>query len=253
MAADRPLIAIRCSSFRMTGRVTAPPRSASLARLLPQLTDRPAQRLRTGRSVRTTDRSRAPRLTSRPGRNGASVVTCSRCCGCRSPWACRTSARRSASGSPGVRTRLRVSWVFGVFEAGMPTLGPLIGHGLAAHLGEATRWIGGGLLIATGGYGLLQNRRQSRPLRPRTGPAPGQPHRHQAGAEHRQRRGRIRLGRLSRTCRPCRCGYRCRQCHAVPCRPELGARIGGRTGHHSETLGGLILTVVGAAITVGLL
>jgi hypothetical protein len=36
----------------------------------------------------------------------------------------------------------------------MPMLGLLLGHGLAAALGHATRWIGAGLLIATGIYAL---------------------------------------------------------------------------------------------------
>lgn len=54
------------------------------------------------------------------------------------------------------RTRLRVGLVFGVFEAGMPILGVALGHDLASLLGHRTRWVGASLLIATGGYGLLQ-------------------------------------------------------------------------------------------------
>ena len=46
--------------------------------------------------------------------------------------------------------------VFGIFEAGMPVLGLVLGHGLASTLGHAARWAGAGLLTATGAYGLLQ-------------------------------------------------------------------------------------------------
>ena len=46
--------------------------------------------------------------------------------------------------------RIRVVLLFGVFEAGMPVVGLLIGHGLAGTLGAASRWIGGALLVATG-------------------------------------------------------------------------------------------------------
>jgi hypothetical protein len=49
------------------------------------------------------------------------------------------------------RTRLRVGVIFGAFEAGMPVLGLLLGHGLAGVLGQATRWVGAGLLISAGG------------------------------------------------------------------------------------------------------
>ena len=59
------------------------------------------------------------------------------------------------------RTRLRVGIVFGVFEAGMPILGLVLGRGLASTLGSAARWIGAGLLIATGGYALIQALRGS--------------------------------------------------------------------------------------------
>ncbi len=45
---------------------------------------------------------------------------------------------------------LRVGIVFGFFQAGMPLLGLLLGHGLAGTLGHAARWIGAALLIATG-------------------------------------------------------------------------------------------------------
>jgi putative Mn2+ efflux pump MntP len=53
-------------------------------------------------------------------------------------------------------TRLRVGLIFGTFEAGMPFLSLLRGHSLAHTLGSAAHWIGAALLIATGGYAVLQ-------------------------------------------------------------------------------------------------
>jgi putative Mn2+ efflux pump MntP len=59
-------------------------------------------------------------------------------------------------GGVDARTRLRVGLAFGLFEAGMPLLGLLLGHGLAGTLGHAARWIGAALLIATGLYTIVQ-------------------------------------------------------------------------------------------------
>ena len=53
-------------------------------------------------------------------------------------------------------TRLRVGLIFGLFEAGMPLLGLLLGHSLARTLGHAAHWIGAALLIATGIYAVVQ-------------------------------------------------------------------------------------------------
>ena len=48
------------------------------------------------------------------------------------------------------RTRVRVAVVFGVFEAGMPVAGLVLGHSLAAGLGQAARWLGAAALIIFG-------------------------------------------------------------------------------------------------------
>jgi putative Mn2+ efflux pump MntP len=63
------------------------------------------------------------------------------------------------SGGP----RVRVAVVFGLFEAGMPLVGLALGHGAAGSLGGSTRWLGGAILIAVGGYGLAQGRRSPWP------------------------------------------------------------------------------------------
>ena len=64
-------------------------------------------------------------------------------------------------GVGGVRggTRLRIAVVFSLFEAGMPVLGLLLGHGVADTLGQAARWLGGAVLIAVGVIGLVHARR----------------------------------------------------------------------------------------------
>jgi putative Mn2+ efflux pump MntP len=54
------------------------------------------------------------------------------------------------------RTRLRVALIFGLFEAAMPVVGLLVGHGSAHSLGQATRYVGGGLLAAAGLWSLAQ-------------------------------------------------------------------------------------------------
>jgi putative Mn2+ efflux pump MntP len=54
------------------------------------------------------------------------------------------------------RTRLRVAVIFGFFEAAMPLVGLLIGHSSAHGLGQATRYIGGGLLAAAGLWSFVE-------------------------------------------------------------------------------------------------
>ncbi|HEX3487948.1 MAG TPA: manganese efflux pump [Streptosporangiaceae bacterium] len=52
-------------------------------------------------------------------------------------------------------TRWRVGLVFGVFEAGMPVVGLLIGEHTAVQLGQGGRWLGGALLVGVGVIGLI--------------------------------------------------------------------------------------------------
>src|SRR5208282_3440848 len=60
------------------------------------------------------------------------------------------------------RTRLQVGLVFGVFEAGMPVVGLLIGQRIASDLGQAVRWPGAILLMIVGASGLVRSLRDSR-------------------------------------------------------------------------------------------
>jgi manganese efflux pump family protein len=77
------------------------------------------------------------------------------------------------------RTRLQVGLVFGVFEAGMPIVGLLIGHRIATDLGQAVRWPGAILLMIVGGSGLVRSLRDSRRRAadvPGESPQPHPPH-----------------------------------------------------------------------------
>ncbi len=73
-------------------------------------------------------------------------------------------------------TRLRVGITFGIFEAGMPIVGLLLGHGLASAVGRHADWLGGALLIAVGGYMIASALRpgdagrESRPAPRASGP-----------------------------------------------------------------------------------
>ncbi|HET9899170.1 MAG TPA: manganese efflux pump [Streptosporangiaceae bacterium] len=51
-------------------------------------------------------------------------------------------------------TRVRVLLTFGLFEAGMPIVGLIIGHDLASDIGRDARWIGSLLLVGVGIYGI---------------------------------------------------------------------------------------------------
>jgi putative Mn2+ efflux pump MntP len=48
------------------------------------------------------------------------------------------------------RLRLRIAVVFGLFEAGMPVVGLVVGHSLSGSLGSRAHLLGGGLLVLVG-------------------------------------------------------------------------------------------------------
>jgi putative Mn2+ efflux pump MntP len=77
------------------------------------------------------------------------------------------------AGGATARTRLHVAVIFGLFEGGMPALGLLLGRSLAGTLGQAAHWAGAGLLIATGGYALIQAARAARAARAGAAAQPG--------------------------------------------------------------------------------
>ncbi len=161
----------------------------------------------------------------------------------------------SAGGVSG-GTRVRIAVVFGLFEAGMPVLGLVLGHGLADSLGQAARWLGGGVLIAFGVVGLVQAWR-----------APGD-----GGSFERlesRRIGRLLLGGLVLSGDNLAAGFALGSYHVALAVAavvfgvvsvamslaglELGARIGAAAGARSELVACALLIVVGIVIAAGVL
>jgi putative Mn2+ efflux pump MntP len=154
------------------------------------------------------------------------------------------------------RTRLRVAVIFAVFEGGMPVLGVLLGRGLAGTLGRAANWAGAGLLIAVGGWALIQALRRP--------PEPG-------GGRHGASLGQLVLTGLALSIDNLAAGFAIGTYQVglalaavimagvsvglsmigLELGSRLGDRLGGQTGNRSELLGGLVLIGVGIAIAAG--
>jgi putative Mn2+ efflux pump MntP len=165
-----------------------------------------------------------------------------------------------ATGRVSGGTRVRIAVVFGLFEAGMPVLGLLLGHGLADGIGEAARWLGGAALIAFGVAGLVQARRDSGER------VEGFPPTQRSGA---QPMGRLLLSGLVLSGDNLAAGFALGAYHAGIVLAavvfgvvsvamslaglELGARIGAAAGERSELIACLLLIVVGAVIAAGVL
>lgn len=157
------------------------------------------------------------------------------------------------------RTRLTVGVVFGLFEAGMPVAGLLLGHGLADVIGSAARWIGAVLLGGTGLYALWQARASGR-----QGDRAGTP-----GAGGRPGFGRLLVTGLALSIDNLAVGFALGTYHVALALAavvigavsvamslaglELGSRIGARIGRRGELLGGVILIVVGVLVGSGAL
>lgn len=156
------------------------------------------------------------------------------------------------------RTRLQVGLVFGLFEAGMPLAGLLLGHSLARALGGAAHWIGAALLMATGGYAVLQAVRGQ-----------AEDHHQPAAGQDRLRTGRLLLTGLALSIDNLAVGFALGAYHVSVAAAaviiggvsvtlslaglELGDRLGVKLGERSEILGGLVLIVVGIAVAAGVL
>jgi manganese efflux pump family protein len=170
------------------------------------------------------------------------------------------------------RTRLRVGVIFGLFEAGMPIVGLLIGAQAAASLGPAARWLAAGLLIAVGGYFLLEGLREAHAASPsrsaqrsarssspdRSGQPPGT-----------DGLGRLVLAGLALSVDNLAVGFALGSYHtsivvgAVTIGAvsvalaliglELGGRLGASAGQRGGQLAGLLLLAVGALIAAGVL
>jgi putative Mn2+ efflux pump MntP len=154
------------------------------------------------------------------------------------------------------RTRLRVGIVFGLFEAGMPLLGLLLGHGLARTLGHSARWIGAALLIATGLYTLIQAFRHHHGGSGATGGAV-------------QSLGKLLVSGLALSIDNLAVGFALGTYHVALLTAavligavsvtmalaglELGRLLGTKAGERGEALGGIVLVGVGIVIATGLL
>jgi putative Mn2+ efflux pump MntP len=151
------------------------------------------------------------------------------------------------------RTRLRVGIVFGLFEAGMPLLGLLLGHGLAGTLVHAARWIGATLLIATGLYALIQAFRH---------------HGDDTTGAAAQGLGKLLVSGLALSIDNLAVGFALGTYHVTLLTAaivigavsvimaltglELGRLLGAKIGERGEALGGIVLLGVGIAIATGL-
>jgi putative Mn2+ efflux pump MntP len=151
------------------------------------------------------------------------------------------------------RTRLQVGVVFGVFEVGMPIVGLALGHSLADTLGRSARWLGGGLLIAAGLYGLVSGLRRSDD---------------EPSALAGLSRGRLVLTGAALGIDNLVIGFALGAYHVSVVVAalvigvisvglsliglELGSRIGARTGDLAEVVGSVVLMAVGAAVAAGL-
>lgn len=173
-------------------------------------------------------------------------------------------------GVSGVRAgvRVRVAVVFGLFEAGMPILGMLLGRTVSGHLGDAAQWLGGGLLAAVGGYQVIGW------LRQRSGER-GQAE--SSGAEGSRGKapygswgtGRLLVSGLALSIDNLVVGFALGTYHVSIevaalvigvvsvamslAGLELGARIGTALGERGELAGGIVLVGVGIAMAAGVL
>jgi putative Mn2+ efflux pump MntP len=149
------------------------------------------------------------------------------------------------------RLRLRIALSFGLFEAGMPIIGLLIGQRVANTLGSHADLIAGLLVVATGLYSLLSARRGE--LQPIT--AASQPV------------GRLLITGFALSIDNLVVGFALGAYNVSVVVAavvigvvsiamslaglELGARLGEHVQRGSDVLAGAILIVIGIAIAVG--
>jgi putative Mn2+ efflux pump MntP len=159
------------------------------------------------------------------------------------------------------QTRVRVALTFGVFEAGMPIVGLVIGAGVASGIGHLARWIGAAVLIGIGAVTVIQAWRQPAEAGG-DAPGPGQPH-------HTDSLGRLIISAFALSLDNLAAGFALGTMHVGVAEGaivigvvsvvlslaglELGGRIGAGAGRRGEQIGGAILVGVGVALAAGVL
>ena len=159
-----------------------------------------------------------------------------------------------------LRTRLRVGIAFGLFEALMPVIGLLLGEQVAGFFGHYAKYVGGGILVVTGGYTIWQGRR--------TGAHEEQPGTVVATSGG-LRTHQLLITALALSIDNLAVGFAIAIYHVNILLAavlmgvisvamslvglELGSRLGERVEKWSEEIGGGVLILVGVALAVGLL
>jgi putative Mn2+ efflux pump MntP len=166
-------------------------------------------------------------------------------------------------GGVSMATRIRVLLAFGLFEAGMPIIGMLIGASLATSIGRQARWLGAGLLIAVGCYGIVSFIRSIRAPREQ----PSAAARKGSGIHREWVKVAVSAFALSLDNLIAGFALGSYQVNLVTgalvfgfvsiamslAGLEFGARLGGWVGDSGEMIGGIVLVGVGLAIGFGVL
>jgi putative Mn2+ efflux pump MntP len=167
------------------------------------------------------------------------------------------------------RVRLRIGLVFGIYEAGMPVVGLLIGRQFADKLGRTTHWVGGALLIALGLFGLIKSIQASRDSASRDNASRDNASAGQDDDVRSVGRWRLLLTGFALSLDNLVIGFALGTYHVSLLTGaiviglvstglslaglELGARLKRWSGRRGEQLGGVILISVGVAIAAGAL
>ena len=160
--------------------------------------------------------------------------------------------------------RVRIAVLFGLFEAGMPVLGIILGQGVASGLGRSAPWFGGALLIAVGLVSLVMARRSSRSSGGSGGSGAGVPSGPGSWGTWRVLVSAVALSVDNLAAGFALGTFRVGLAVAAPvfgvvsvvmslAGLELGARIGAAAGDRSELIACAMLVGVGAAMAAGVL